>query len=101
MNRPPPGWHGRPPVLDLFAGAGGWDEGLRALGYETLGIEADQWACNTARAAGLARLQADVSALDPGGLRTGLPAFHTGQPGSNLVCGTIRESPYLAVRGGP
>jgi DNA (cytosine-5)-methyltransferase 1 len=37
-------------VIDLFAGAGGWDEGLRRLGLRSLGVETDRWACATARA---------------------------------------------------
>jgi DNA (cytosine-5)-methyltransferase 1 len=52
-------------IVDLFAGAGGWDEGLRELGYAALGIDVDRWACATARAAGHERLEADVGALDP------------------------------------
>jgi DNA (cytosine-5)-methyltransferase 1 len=52
-------------VLDLFAGAGGWEEGLRPLGISALGIEWERWACATAQAAGHARLQADLSTLDP------------------------------------
>jgi DNA (cytosine-5)-methyltransferase 1 len=52
-------------ILDLFAGAGGWEEGLRTLGLNALGIETESWACETARAAGHERLQADVAELDP------------------------------------
>ncbi len=52
-------------ILDLFAGAGGWEEGLRPLGLSALGIELETWACRTAMAAGHARLQADLSTLDP------------------------------------
>jgi DNA (cytosine-5)-methyltransferase 1 len=52
-------------IIDLFAGAGGWEEGLRELGFSALGIELDRWACATARAAGHERLEADVAALDP------------------------------------
>jgi DNA (cytosine-5)-methyltransferase 1 len=52
-------------ILDLFAGAGGWEEGLGMLGMSALGIEMEPWACETARAAGHERLQADVAALDP------------------------------------
>ncbi|MGD9734224.1 MAG: DNA cytosine methyltransferase [Solirubrobacterales bacterium] len=60
----------RPPrkescILDLFAGAGGWDEGLRALGFEARGIDSDPVACATAEAAGHERLVADIAALDP------------------------------------
>jgi DNA (cytosine-5)-methyltransferase 1 len=52
-------------ILDLFAGAGGWEEGLRNLGLPALGVESDPVACATARAAGHDRLEADVSGLDP------------------------------------
>ncbi|HXV04461.1 MAG TPA: DNA cytosine methyltransferase [Solirubrobacterales bacterium] len=54
-------------ILDLFAGAGGWEEGLRGLGHWALGLDSDRWACATARAAGHERLEADVAALDPAG----------------------------------
>lgn len=53
-------------ILDLFAGAGGWEEALRRLGLSALGVESDSWACETARAAGHERLQADVTMLEPG-----------------------------------
>jgi len=52
-------------ILDLFAGAGGWEEGLRPLGLSALGVECDSSACETAQAAGHARLQADLATLDP------------------------------------
>jgi DNA (cytosine-5)-methyltransferase 1 len=52
-------------VIDLFAGAGGWEEALRELGHEAVGIELDPVACATAEAAGHARVLADVAALDP------------------------------------
>jgi DNA (cytosine-5)-methyltransferase 1 len=52
-------------ILDLFAGAGGWEEGLLPFGLSSLGIELEIWACRTAAAAGHARLQADLSTLDP------------------------------------
>ena len=35
------------------------------LGLNALGIETEPWACETARAAGHERLQADVAELDP------------------------------------
>ncbi|MBS1675792.1 MAG: DNA cytosine methyltransferase [Actinobacteria bacterium] len=54
-------------IVDLFAGAGGWEEGLRTLGHRALGIECDPLACATARAAGHERLEADIAALDPEG----------------------------------
>jgi DNA (cytosine-5)-methyltransferase 1 len=50
------------PVLDLFAGPGGWDEGLRMLGITNVwGVEWDEAACATARAAGHRRTCTDVS----------------------------------------
>lgn len=52
-------------IIDLFAGAGGWAEGLRMLGLTALGIELDEWACATSAAAGHEVLQADLAALDP------------------------------------
>lgn len=53
-------------ILDLFAGPGGWDEGLRLLGRtDVMGVEWDADACATAEAAGHERLQHDVSTLDP------------------------------------
>ena len=53
-------------IIDLFAGPGGWDEGLRMIGREdVLGIEWDESACLTAEAAGHKRLRADVAALNP------------------------------------
>lgn len=53
------------PILDLFAGPGGWDEGLRELGHAALGIDLDSLARATAEAAGHERLAGDVAALDP------------------------------------
>lgn len=54
-------------IIDLFAGAGGWEESLRGLGLadDCLGIELDTVACATAQAAGHRRLHADVATLDP------------------------------------
>lgn len=52
-------------ALDLFAGPGGWDEGVRELGIEPLGIEWDESACLTREARGFPTLRGDVSALDP------------------------------------
>ena len=57
---------GNQTIIDLFAGPGGWDEGLRMIGRrDVLGIEWDKSACLTAEAAGHKRLRADVAALDP------------------------------------
>jgi DNA (cytosine-5)-methyltransferase 1 len=67
MTRSAPGVREQPGrILDLFAGAGGWEEALRRLGLSALGVESDGWACETARAAGHERLQADVTMLVPG-----------------------------------
>lgn len=52
-------------IIDLFAGPGGWEEGLRPLGYAALGIDQDRDSCATAEAAGHRRLLADVAALEP------------------------------------
>lgn len=52
-------------VVDLFAGPGGWDLGARDLGLDPLGIEWDDDACATRRAAGLRTHQHDVATLDP------------------------------------
>lgn len=51
-------------VVDLFAGPGGFDTGLRMAGFTgtLLGWELDPMACATARAAGHTRLQGDVTA---------------------------------------
>jgi len=52
-------------IIDLFAGAGGWEEGLMAHGLHATGVELDQAACRTAVAAGHERIVADVAALEP------------------------------------
>lgn len=54
-------------ILDLFAGPGGWEEGLRSLDmhHNALGIESDPDACSTAEAAGHRRLHADVRSFVP------------------------------------
>lgn len=52
-------------ILDLFAGPGGWDEGLRLLGYTgpVLGVETDADAVATRTAAGHATTHRDVRSL--------------------------------------
>ena len=49
-------------VIDSFAGPGGWDQGLKMLGYtgRVVGIEWDTDACQTGIAAGHERVQLDV-----------------------------------------
>ncbi|OKK06521.1 hypothetical protein AMK26_10960 [Streptomyces sp. CB03234] len=64
-------------VLDLFAGPGGWSEGLRALGLSDIGIEIDPAACATRAAAGHTTIRADVADYSTAPLRgkvTGLIA---------------------------
>jgi DNA (cytosine-5)-methyltransferase 1 len=48
-------------VLDLYAGAGGWDVGAATLGLPTVGLEVEQDPCVTALRAGYPRVRADVS----------------------------------------
>lgn len=52
-------------VVDLFAGPGGWDLAARALGIDPLGLEWDDAACDTRRAAGLRTEQVDVGQENP------------------------------------
>lgn len=60
--------HEEADVVDLFGGPGGWDVALTRLLGSTLnvvGIEWDQAACATRRAAGLATIEDDVRAWTP------------------------------------
>lgn len=51
-----------PTVVDLFAGPGGWDCGLRYLGHtNVLGLEWDKAACETRAAAGHPTLRTDIA----------------------------------------
>ncbi|MGW0033024.1 DNA cytosine methyltransferase [Streptomyces sp. NPDC003314] len=55
-------------VLELFAGPGGWSEGIATvLGVkvDAVGIDLSKDACATARAAGHHRICADITTLDP------------------------------------
>lgn len=52
-------------IVDQFAGPGGWEVAARELGLDVLGIEWDDAACATRKAAGLRTLQADVAKLNP------------------------------------
>jgi DNA (cytosine-5)-methyltransferase 1 len=49
-------------ILDLYAGAGGWDEGARHLGLPTVGLEIWHDACVTAVRAGHPRIRCDIAA---------------------------------------
>jgi DNA (cytosine-5)-methyltransferase 1 len=48
-------------VVDLFGGPGGWAEACRQLGLTEIGIEWDEAACQTRKAAGHAVIRADVA----------------------------------------
>ncbi|MFG3079554.1 DNA cytosine methyltransferase [Streptomyces parvulus] len=64
-------------ILDLFAGPGGWSQGLRTLGLRDVGIEIDPAVCATRAAAGHTTIRADVAAHPTAPLRgkvTGLIA---------------------------
>lgn len=50
-------------ILDLFAGPGGWSEGLRMLGLQDVGLEWDEAACKTRAAAGHLTVRVDVSSF--------------------------------------
>ncbi|MFE0058757.1 DNA cytosine methyltransferase [Streptomyces sp. NPDC059003] len=56
-------------VVELCAGPGGWGEGLETvLGvtcFDVIGVDIDKDACESARAAGHARICADIARLDP------------------------------------
>lgn len=53
-------------IVDLFAGPGGWDEGLRMLGRtDVVGVELDKDIAATRRAAGLETIEANVLDVDP------------------------------------
>lgn len=78
----------RPLIIDGFAGPGGWDQGLAELDgvdADLLGIELDDDACATGRAAGHARLQGDMSALAPAEVAAG-----------RRVAGVIQSPPCQA-----
>jgi len=48
-------------ILDLYAGAGGWDQAARQLGLDTVGLEIWHDACVTAVRAGHPRIQCDIA----------------------------------------
>lgn len=52
-------------AVDLFAGPGGWDALAHELGLRIVGVEWDDDACATRRAAGLPTVQDDVARLTP------------------------------------
>ncbi|MEU4640846.1 hypothetical protein [Micromonospora sp. NPDC023814] len=48
-------------ILDLYAGAGGWDRGASTLGLDTVGLEIWHDACVTAVRAGHPRIRCDIA----------------------------------------
>ncbi|MFI8079594.1 DNA cytosine methyltransferase [Kitasatospora sp. NPDC086009] len=48
-------------IIDLFAGPGGWSEGLHRLGHTDIGLEIDAAACATRAAAGHRTIRTDVA----------------------------------------
>lgn len=54
-------------IVDLFAGAGGWDLGAREIGLDPLGVENWQPAIDTRTAAGLLTQAFDLSQVDTTG----------------------------------
>lgn len=58
-------------ILDLFAGAGGWSQGIKLLGLHDVGIELDVYACATRASAGHLTIRADVASYPPGVVRYG------------------------------
>ena len=66
----PPAATGPPwDAIDLFAGPGGWDVAATRLGLDVIGVELDDAACATRRAAGLPTWQGDVAAVSSEQLR--------------------------------
>lgn len=61
-------------IVDLFAGPGGWSEGLRRNGADSVGVEVDHDACTTARANGHTRTRGDVYGITPWQRWTGVTA---------------------------
>lgn len=52
-------------AVDLFAGPGGWSQGVRALGLTEVGLEWDAAACATRAAAGHLTIRTDVAVYPP------------------------------------
>jgi DNA (cytosine-5)-methyltransferase 1 len=69
-------------ILGGFAGPGGWAEGARMLGLSEVGIELDEAACRTRRAAGHATIRADMVSF---------PAEHL----AGKVTGQVHSAPCI------
>lgn len=52
-------------IVDLFSGPGGLDVGASRLGLDVVGVERDNAACQTRRAAGLGTVEGDVRSYGP------------------------------------
>lgn len=83
-------------VLDLFAGPGGWDQGAKPLGLRPIGVEWDAAACRTGKAAGHARIRADVAAL-PTGRMVGKVTGLIGSPPCTLFSGAGHGMARLVI----
>lgn len=53
------------PVVDLFAGLGGWDHGARILGLDPVGVELDDDACRSRALSNIPTIQADIATYAP------------------------------------
>ncbi|MZG03976.1 DNA cytosine methyltransferase [Streptomyces sp. SID5614] len=87
-----------PRVLDLFAGPGGWSQGLRALGVREIGLEIDAAACATRRAAGHLTIRTDVATYPTGPLAgrvVGLIGSAPCQPFSSAGLGAGHDDMHL------
>ncbi|MFG6298509.1 DNA cytosine methyltransferase [Streptomyces rochei] len=80
----------RPQILDLFAGPGGWSEGLRTLGLRDVGIETDPAVCATRTAAGHTTIQADVAAYPTAPLRGNVSGLIASPPCQTFSAAGLR-----------
>ncbi|CAL9302823.1 DNA cytosine methyltransferase [Streptomyces sp. SudanB135_2055] len=80
----------RPQILDLFAGPGGWSEGLRTLGLRDVGIETDPAVCATRAAAGHTTIQADVAAYPTAPLRGNVSGLIASPPCQTFSAADLR-----------
>lgn len=76
--------------IEVCAGPGGWDQGIRPLGYRPIGVEFARDATDTARAAGHLRVLADMTAVDPRAL-TVATTFAAIRDGARLDAPTGRK----------